>query len=283
MPAKQNNIRELQIFEDAGLKRWTPGSFVASTLASRARITTAGVPSAGSHIKDPTYVNNKQTGKQRRHRKHVKNKDDGQEWSAEEISSLNILERFVNGKRNADRIGQINVVHQRLAEILFPGRSYSEILERLKRYRREVAAQPASHDLKRRKISSKLQELRDVSETDTDFLSRTPEHDVVDDDNGEADRKTWAEKREEIDGILGLNFADAPSREVADTDWTSKAAQVEAGEVNHRIIASRRLRNTGLDFDWPSEVLVARDRSTRVRHLDEVLGLGDFCNGDATG
>ncbi|KAK9389652.1 hypothetical protein V1515DRAFT_577983 [Lipomyces mesembrius] len=283
MPAKRDNIRELQIFEDAGLKRWTPGSFVASTLASRARITTALFPSAGSHIKDPTYVNNKQTGKQRSYRKHVKNKEDGQEWSAEEISSLNVLERFVDGNRNADRIGKTNVVRQRLAEILFPGRPYSDILERLKSYRRGVAAQPAAHDMKRRKVSSKLQELRDIAETDTDFLSRTPEHDAADDDNGEADGKTWAEKREEIDGILGLNFADFPSRGVADTDSTSKVAQVEAGEVNHGLIAFRRLRDTGLDIDGHSEVLGARERSTRARHLDEVLGLGDFCNGDATG
>ncbi|KAK9332382.1 hypothetical protein V1520DRAFT_27231 [Lipomyces starkeyi] len=276
MPAKRDNIRELQIFEGASLKRWTPGSFVASTLASRAGITTALFPSAGSHIKDPTSVNNRQTGKQRSYRKHVKNKDDGQEWSAEEISSLNIFERFVDGNRNAERMGKINVVHQRLAEILFPGRPYSEIFDRLKSYRLDVTAQPASHDRKRRKVSSKLQELRHIAETDTEFLSRTSELNIADDDNGEANKKTWAEKMEEIDGILGLNFADTPSQGVADTDSTSKVAQAEAGEVKNRLLAFDRLRDTGRDIEEPSEVFSARERSTRVHHLDEVLGLGDF-------
>ncbi|KAK9368743.1 hypothetical protein V1509DRAFT_59502 [Lipomyces kononenkoae] len=249
MPKTGDNIRELHIFEGAGLKRWTPGSFVASTLASRATITTtSSIPySNRTKLKSPAPVdNNKQTGKQRiRHRKHVSISDGRRkEWSAEEISSLNIFARFVYGATgNAERVCENVVVHHRLAEILFPGRPYSDVLEQMQIYRRDATDIPVGHAQKRRKTASKLHELQEYANSDQ--ASGLFGHDDADDSDNASNRETWTEKREKLDATLGLTkFGESPS---------------SAGN--------------GISEDFDEIAL-----PVRVKQLDEVLGLGEFAS-----
>ncbi|KAK9241269.1 hypothetical protein V1525DRAFT_4614 [Lipomyces kononenkoae] len=251
MPRTGDNIRELQIFESAGLKRWTPGSFVALTLASRATITTGSVPSNRNKLNTPEPVNNRQSGKQRTHRRHASNSDGRQEWSAEDILSLNIFGRFVYGTGNAEGACENIVVQQRLAEILFPGRPYSEVFEKLQIYRRDATSQPVSQAPKRRKTSSKLQELQEYANSDR--ASKLCEHDDADDNDSASSRETWAEKREKLDALFGLkDNGQSPS----------------SGNAIH----------DNSDTTRPDTSLFAGDMSVRVKRLDEVLGLGEFAS-----
>ncbi|KAK9255852.1 hypothetical protein V1507DRAFT_383846 [Lipomyces tetrasporus] len=267
MPTKRNNARELQIFEGAGLKRWTPSSFQASTLASRTTMTVLPLPR--SDTASSTSLD-KQTGKQRNYRKQVKIVHHRQEWTSEEISSLKVFERFVAG--NAQLAGENNDVQRRLAEVLFPGRPYAEILERFENCRVDVASQPSCHDTKRRKLSSKLQELRDYE------LAFGPNDDDVgghNDDQG--NRKTWVEKKNKLDSILGL--PGMALRGVAEQDSTSKFDQTEDIEANHgpgteiRGHLNDMMHDTGLDAAEYSKVLGSRGS---IDHIDKVLGLGEF-------
>ncbi|KAK9319623.1 hypothetical protein V1517DRAFT_355033 [Lipomyces orientalis] len=267
MPTKRNNARELQIFEDVGLKRWTPSSFRASTLASRTTMTV--LSSARFDTASSTSLD-RQTGKQQNHRKQVKIAHNRKEWSAEEISSLKVFERFVDG--NAQQAGKNNDVQRRLAEVLFPGRPYAEILERLENCRVDFASQPACHDAKRRKFSSKLQELRDYE------LAFGPNDDDLgghNDDQG--NKKGWVEKKDKLDAILGL--PGRALRRVAERDSNYQVEQAEDIEPNHgpgiEICGhfNDMTQDSGVDAAEYAKTLGSRGS---IDHIDKVLGLGKF-------